>query len=42
MTVLEQEGRWYKVVYHDARYGDDAGYMEVQNLRLDGGLSGGE
>src|SRR4051794_8353668 len=36
VSVLGREGRWYKVVYHDARYGDDAGYIEVQNVRLDG------
>jgi len=37
VIVLAREQRWCRVVYRDARFGDDVGYVEMSKIRLDGG-----
>lgn len=41
VEVIAQEGRWFRVVYRDRRFGDEEGYVQAVNIRLDGGGRGG-
>lgn len=34
VEVLGREGEWYRVVFHDGRYGDDVGYISLSSLEF--------
>jgi hypothetical protein len=35
VIVLKREGDWYRVVFHDPRFGDETGYVAVASIRID-------
>ncbi len=42
IQVLSREGEWYRVVYHDQKWGDETGFIQIANVQFQGpGSSGG-
>jgi len=37
VRVVQREGDWYRVVYHDAFLGDRTGYVQAANIRVESG-----
>ncbi|MEP7306224.1 MAG: hypothetical protein ABJA98_11960 [Acidobacteriota bacterium] len=39
VRVVQREGDWYRVIYHDAALGDRTGYVQAANIRVEAGGS---
>ena len=35
VRVVQKEGDWYRVIYHDAFLGDRTGYVQAANIRVE-------
>ena len=39
VRVVQREGDWYRVIYHDAFLGDRTGYVQAANIRVEAGAA---